>query len=460
MPVGELPNLTFSASLSRRLEDAVAVLKSHKGQVRIISHYDPDGIGSAAVACQMIRRLGLGFQATLSHKLDDAKLEEIRISTPENTLILFSDMGSGMVSQLDEFSQKIIVVDHHQPEKEGDKIIHLNPHLFGIDGAREASASSFMMALAVSVDQANWDMIGPALAGAVGDRQNLGGFKGYNEDLVIAAAGRELIKLETVTNLKSGTIYDSFIDSPEPYFKGITGRKRETSRLLKWLGLEKETQLSQLDEEKKRFLASICALRLLRQGATPEAIGDLVITRYWLYDWSMYADQLSSLFNSCSRQGEQGLGLAMALGDKAAMERAIQHEKTHREYIIQNLRELETEPPKAMKNIQHFRTTDINYAGVLAGLGTLYFFDNTKPTFGAAEKDGILHFSARAPRSLVKAGLNLGLACKTAAEKFNGAGGGHDIAAGATVPIAAETKFLKDLDKIVGEQLLKQTASS
>jgi single-stranded-DNA-specific exonuclease len=169
---------------------------------------------------------------------------------------------------------------------------------------------------------------------------------------------------------------------------------------------------------------------------------------------------LSSLFNSCSRQGEQGLGLAMALGDKAAMERAIQHEKTHREYIIQNLRELETEPPKAMKNIQHFRTTDINYAGVLAGLGTLYFFDNTKPTFGAAEKDGILHFSARAPRSLVKAGLNLGLACKTAAEKFNGAGGGHDIAAGATVPIAAETKFLKDLDKIVGEQLLKQTASS
>jgi len=50
MPEGELPNLTFSASLSRRLEDAAALLKSHKGPVRIFSHYDPDGIGSAAVA--------------------------------------------------------------------------------------------------------------------------------------------------------------------------------------------------------------------------------------------------------------------------------------------------------------------------------------------------------------------------------------------------------------------------
>jgi RecJ-like exonuclease len=453
MPKGELPDLTFSASLSRRLEDAAAIMRSHRGFVRIFSHYDPDGIGSAAVACQMVKNLGLGFQATLSHKLDDAMLDEIRSSTPPEHLLLFTDMGSSKVSLLDEFPNSVIVIDHHQPEKEGQRIIHLNPHLFGIDGAREASASTFSIGLAVTLDKANWKMVGPALAGAVGDRQNLGGFRGYNEDLVIAAAGRELVKLETGPNLKGRTIYDSMLEHPEPYFRGITGRKRETSRLVKWLGLEKETQLNQLDEEKKRFLTSICAMRLLRQGATPEATGDLVMTRYWIHDWEMYADQLSSLFNSCSRQGEQGLGLALALGDKAALEKAMEHERVHREFILQNLRELEVEPPKAMKNIQYFKTAEVNYAGVLAGLGALYFFDNSKPTFGAAEKDGALHLSARAPRSLVKAGLNLGLACKSAAEKVSGAGGGHDIAAGATFPVDAEKKFLKELDRIVGEQL-------
>ncbi|MDO9537218.1 MAG: DHH family phosphoesterase [Thermoplasmata archaeon] len=445
--------MTFSASHSRRLEEASSVLKSHKGQVRIISHYDPDGISSAAIACQMVKRLGLGFQATLSKNLDDAKLEEIRANTPENHLIIFSDMGSSIISQLEEFPHKIIVVDHHQPEKEGEKIIHLNPHLFGIDGARETSASSFMMSLAITVDEANWNLVGLGLAGAVGDRQDLGGFKGYNEDLVQTAVSRELLKLEITPNLKGQTIYDSFIENPEPYFAGITGRKRETSRFLKWLGLGKETKLADLDAEKKKFLTSICVLRLLRQGATPEAVGELITTRFWLYDWGLYADELSALFNSCSRQGEHSLGLAMALGDVAAREKAIEHSRLHKEFIIQNLRELEAAPPKPMKNIQYFKTSETNYAGVLAGLGTLYFFDNSKATFGMAEKEGEIHVSARAPRTLVKAGLNLGMACKLATEKIGGMGGGHDIAAGATFPIDGEKKFLKDLDRIVGEQL-------
>jgi RecJ-like exonuclease len=453
MPDGKQPVMTFSASLSRRLEEASSIVRLHKGQVRIISHYDPDGIGSAAVVCQMIRRLGLDFRATLSKKLTDEMLQDIRSKTPESHLLIFSDMGSGKVNILDEFPHKVIVIDHHQPEAEGKKIVHLNPHLFGIDGAREASGSSFALSLAVSVDPANWDMLGPALAGAVGDRQNLGGFKGYNEDLVIAAAKAGLLKMEMLPNIKGQTIYDSLVDSPEPYFKGITGRKRDASRFIKWLGLEKEAKLADLDDEKRRFFNSICALRLLRQGATPEAVGDFVTTRFWLYDWDMYADELSSLFNSCSRQGQHTLGLALALGDKSAREKAMELENAHREFILTNLRELEAEPPKAMKNIQYFMTPEVNYAGALAGLGALYFFDGSRATLGMAEKDGELHLSARATRALVKKGLNLGTACKEVAEKLGGAGGGHDIAAGATFPLKSQSKFLKEMDRVVGEQL-------
>ena len=35
-------------------------------------------------------------------------------------------------------------------------------------------------------------------------------------------------------------------------------------------------------------------------------------------------------------------------------------------------------------------------------------------------------------------------------------GGGHDIASGATVPSKSKKKFLKELDRIVGEQLAAQ----
>ncbi len=445
--------MPFSASLSRRLEEASARIKSHKGQVRIVSHYDPDGIGAAAVICQMVRRLGLNFRATLSKNLTDEMLAEIRSGTPEEQMIIFTDMGSAKISILDDFPHSVIIIDHHQPESEGKKVIHLNPHLFGMDGGREASGSSFALSLAITVDPTNWDMIGPALAGAVGDRQSLGGFTGYNEDLVIAGTKAGLLKVEMLPNIKGGTIYDSLIESPEPYFKGITGRKREASRFIKWMDMEKEAKISDLNDEKRRFFNSICTLRLLRQGATPEAVGDFITTRCWINGWNMYADELSSLFNSCSRQGEQTLGLALALGDAAARQRAIELEKAHREFILTNLRELEAEPPKAMENIQYFMNPEVNYAGALAGLGALYFLDTSKATIGMAEKDGTIHVSARAPRALVKRGLNLGAACKEAAEKLDGAGGGHDIAAGATFPLKSQNKFLKEMDRIVGEQL-------
>jgi single-stranded-DNA-specific exonuclease len=40
----------------------------------------------------------------------------------------------------------------------------------------------------------------------------------------------------------------------------------------------------------------------------------------------------------------------------------------------------------------------------------------------------------------------------TAAE-VDGAGGGHDIAAGATIPESAKEEFIKKLDAVIGKQL-------
>lgn len=452
----KLQTLAFSAALSSRLEEASEILKAHKEPVKIVSHYDPDGICAAAIACQLVKRLGNHFQATLSKKLDESVLIHLRGSVPKNHIIIMTDMGSSKVSLLDEFPQKVIVIDHHQPEKDGQNVIHLNPHLFDIDGSREASAASFTFALAITIDKKNWDLASLALAGAIGDRQSLGGFMGFNEDLASAAEQREAIKAEKTINMKSQTIRESLLNHPEPYFVGITGREKETEHVLNWLGIEKQSALKDLDDEKRRFLASVCALRLMRQGATPEAVKELVTTRYWLFDWDMYADELSALLNACARQGEQTTGLVAALGDKRALEKALALRGNHEKWIIDNLMKLEEKRPKAMSGIQYFHTTENSYSGVLAGLGTLYFFDRTKATLGIAAKDGSSNVSARAPRKLVEQGVNLGLACKLAGEKCGGIGGGHNIAAGATVPTKSEKAFLKEMDRLVCEQLAKK----
>jgi RecJ-like exonuclease len=43
-----------------------------------------------------------------------------------------------------------------------------------------------------------------------------------------------------------------------------------------------------------------------------------------------------------------------------------------------------------------------------------------------------------------------------AAGFVNGAGGGHDIAAGATIPATGRNEFLNKLDEIIGTQFQKK----
>ena len=52
--------------------------------------------------------------------------------------------------------------------------------------------------------------------------------------------------------------------------------------------------------------------------------------------------------------------------------------------------------------------------------------------------------------------MDLGGAMSSIAKKLNGHGGGHKIAAGATLPIDAEETFIKETEKLIHEQLKSQ----
>ena len=76
------------------------------------------------------------------------------------------------------------------------------------------------------------------------------------------------------------------------------------------------------------------------------------------------------------------------------------------------------------------------------------------PLIGFANKgDQEIKVSARATQELVERGLNLSLAMKKAAGTFDGVGGGHNIAAGATIPKGKEEEFLDVLEKEIKSQL-------
>jgi len=61
--------------------------------------------------------------------------------------------------------------------------------------------------------------------------------------------------------------------------------------------------------------------------------------------------------------------------------------------------------------------------------------------------------SARSTQELVDRGLDLSSALRTAAKELEGVGGGHRIAAGATIPKGKEEEFLELLEGEIKAQL-------
>ena len=68
-------------------------------------------------------------------------------------------------------------------------------------------------------------------------------------------------------------------------------------------------------------------------------------------------------------------------------------------------------------------------------------------------EDGI-KVSARANRHLVDNGLNLAEVMKTAASIVGGLGGGHSVAAGATIPPESKEQFLEIVEDLVSSQVV------
>ena len=66
---------------------------------------------------------------------------------------------------------------------------------------------------------------------------------------------------------------------------------------------------------------------------------------------------------------------------------------------------------------------------------------------------GKVKVSARGTRDLVNNGLDLAVAIKAASEKVGGTGGGHNVAAGATIDEGKEEEFLIEIERIIGSQI-------
>lgn len=476
IPVPELK--PKAAACAKRLRAAERVL--------IASHIDADGLTSAAIAVQALKRAEIPCETVFANQLDASAIKQI--AAAEYGTILFTDFGSGQLDIIDPYIRdgyfEAVIADHHQPVMtDNDNLAlssqyHLNPLLVGINGASELSGAgaSYVLARALEDNTAetdNRDLAALAVVGAVGDMQNSpDGLTGANAAIVkqgVAAGvieettdlriyGRQTrplpklleyagdVQIPGITNSESGVA--AFLDS-------IDVPIRSDGEWRRW---------SDLTMNERQTVVSGLLDRAIASGVPVERINNFVGTTYTLTAETPGTElrdvsEFSTLLNATARYDRADVGLAVCLGDRdAALTEARQLLQTHRQNLSEGLQWVTAEGTTTESHVQwfdasgHIRDTIV---GIVAGMavGAEGIRDDI-PILGFAEKsETTLKVSARGSQRLIHKGLDLSTVMQKSAQAVGGEGGGHDIAAGATIPINKRSMFLDIADETVGEQL-------
>ena len=461
---------------------AADLLKSHDsegGFFHIVSHLDADGLAAAGVIGTALARLDGKFRIRIERWIDERVIKDA--SANENALVILCDMGSGEISLLNSQlkNRRLVILDHHQPVGEPDSdFSHVNPHVFSINGSRDLSSAGIAYLVAKALDKVNMDLAAIAVVGALGDmqdkyeRRKLGG---PNALILEDAEASGCLRTETdlmFFGRETRPIHKALACTTTPFIAGLSGEEDRSLALLASLGIatkkgEKWRALRDLSEDEKKKLFNALTDYMVSRGLPSEAALNLRGTVYTLTHeepWTPLRDarEFSVLLNATGRMNRSSLGIAICMGDReAALKEADSVLNEYRQTITKYLNWI-MEPN--MNRIEELSNVYVVHGGSVIDdkiIGTISSILSTnlakpeKPIIACStvERENLAKISARAIDMVVRKGLNLGEIMRVAAEKYSGKGGGHNIAAGAQVPIASLDSFIETVNDLVSEQL-------
>jgi single-stranded-DNA-specific exonuclease len=465
--------------LDSAAQSARAILETVKedGLIQVFSHLDADGVAAAGIIGKALYRLDAKFKIRITQWIDEKIVGETLSEKPQ--LVIFADFGSGYIDLLTEklADFRIIILDHHQiVGKETPNIVHVNPHLVEIDGARDISGSGVAYFMAKAIDKGNVDLASIAIVGALGDLQDkydqrkLGGL---NEKIVQDAINAGFLTVEKdliFFGRETRPIHRTLASTTNPFIPGISGEEDKSLAFLASLDIkprhgEKWRALRDLSEEEKKKLCSALADFLLSKGLhykVENLIGHVYILNRE-EPWTSLRDarEFAVLLNATGRMDKPSLGVSVCMGDRtSALDGANKVLEEYRRTINKYVGWV-MERPEGMKEFENVYVVygenfiDDKIVGAISSILSTSLPNPEKPLIAYAniKEEGLAKFSARTVDIVTSKGVNLGEVMRVAAEKCSGNGGGHDVAAGAQVPIENVDAFIKTANELIGKQL-------
>jgi len=461
-------------------EAAKVILDAVKkdGFILAFSHLDADGVAAAGVIGKMLSRLEARFRIRVMQWVDEKIVGEVIADKP--SLVILTDFGSGYLDLLNEKipNVKIVILDHHQITSKvaNPNFVQVNPHLFGIDGATDVSGSGVAYFAAKAVNSANVDLAPIALVGALGDMQDKyeqRSLRSLNEIIVNDGVAAGLLRVEKdliFFGRETRPIYKMLATTTNPFVPGLSGQETEALNFVANLGIplkqgDKLRALCDLTDDERKRLCTALADYLLSKGLHMEVdnlIGYVyILTKEEPNTALRDGREFAVVLNSAGRMDRPSLGIAICMGDrKAALEESNKILEDYRKNINKYLSWV-SEKPERMRELQNiyviYGENFINekIIGTVSSIIVSSLANNEKPllAFANIEAEKAAKFSGRTTEAALRKGVNLGDVMRLASEANGGKGGGHNIAAGAQVPLEKLDAFLKLADELVGRQL-------
>ena len=461
-------------ALRNRANETASLIreKARDDIILLGTHFDADGITAGSIMLQAAHRLGAQTHLRVIDRIDEKILENLE--QIESGLVIFTDTGSGYLDLVSKIfrGRDIVIADHHQPQGNQSNVTHFNTHEMGFNGSEEISGAGTSYLLAKALDSKNMDLSVLAIVGALGDQQDKGpkrSFTGLNAEILRDATESKLLEVKQdliFFGRQTRPIHRAIASTTDPFLPGLSGEEDRCLALLDSAGVPTKSDdrwrtISDLSLEEKQRIVDKIIQHLISLNLSGEIVIDLVGSVYTLTRDDpgtplRDAREFATLLNSCGRMDRPSLGVAICVGDRgesyrAALDVYAQYKSTLSKYM-----NWVVTTPNATKKGKHVviiygkSVIDENMTGAVSSLISSSNLLGEKVTIvNTVTSSGEAKLSTRATEELVEKGVNLGKILQSLSSKYGGIGGGHAIAAGATIPHGKLEAFLLEFESSV-----------
>jgi single-stranded-DNA-specific exonuclease len=419
-------------------------------QIRIISHYDTDGITAAAIIAKTLKRLNRLFSVRIIKGIDKEILDQ-ELKRNKKEVLFFTDLASSSLERFQNLENEIFIIDHHEIDssKLNEKIKIINPHL--ID-KKEICSAGLCYYFSKAINPSNKDLARLAIVGMIGDRHEINLSKEYQQ--IIEDAEEIEVKKDLLIFSATRPLRRSLEYSTSFYIPGVTGSPEGVLELLRENGISPEKSLYELNEQESSKLITSIMLRRSTQKNPEEILGNIYVFKF--FNRREDGREISVLINACSRSGYSDLALSFCLETKGFYEKAQEVYMRYRKELLAGLKTAET-----IEKIQgtgfiilnaQERIKDAIIGTVCSMLSSSNVYERGTVLIGMAYNKDKIKVSARISGEGTK---NLKEVLEKTVMSIEAEVGGHQRAAGCLIRKQDEGKFLDELKKNLEVEIIK-----